>query len=50
MKKERRAKKGEEEKEKKGNLTRFKIVDIYDDIPCVCAKFTTQTEEKLAKK
>jgi hypothetical protein len=32
----------EKEKKKKGNLTRFEIVDIYDDRPCVCRKFTTQ--------
>jgi len=30
------------ERKKKGNLTRFEIVDIYDDIPSVCRKFITQ--------
>lgn len=29
-------------KEKKRNLTRFKIIDIYDDIPYTGIKFTTQ--------
>lgn len=40
-KKKERSKEKQTKKEK-GNLTRFKIVDIYDDIPCVCINFTTQ--------
>jgi hypothetical protein len=33
-------------KKRKGNLTRFNIVDIYDDVPYVSIKFTTQITKK----
>jgi len=35
-----------EKKKRKGNLTRSKIVDIYDDVPYVGIKFTTQIIKK----
>lgn len=40
--KKKKKKETKKKKKRKGNLTRFKIIDIYDDIPCVCRKFTTQ--------
>ncbi len=33
-------------KERKENLTRFKIVDIYDDVSNASIKFTTQIIKK----